>query len=140
MRYNLTMRAPKRFYVYIMTNGPKSTVLYVGITDDLRRRVWQHKNKLIEGFTSRYNITRLVYFETFVYPDAAINREKKLKGGDAARKSRSLNPGTRIGMTSPESGKTSTGQQAGPIAGRSLGPLVKARAFGMTPGSESNLI
>ena len=47
------MRPPKQFFVYIMTNGPKSAVLYAGITGNLPHRVWQHKNKLIPGFTSR---------------------------------------------------------------------------------------
>jgi putative endonuclease len=59
------MRPPKQFFVYIMTNGPKSAVLYTGITGNLPRRVWQHKNKLIDGFTSRYNLTQMVYYEQF---------------------------------------------------------------------------
>jgi predicted GIY-YIG superfamily endonuclease len=70
------MRPPKRFYIYIMTNGPRSHVLYTGITGNLPRRVFEHKNKLVPDFTSRYNITRLVYYESFAYPDAAIAREK----------------------------------------------------------------
>ena len=53
------MRRPKQFYVYIMTNRPRSHVLYTGITGDLSRRVFEHKNKLVPGFTSRYNLTRL---------------------------------------------------------------------------------
>ena len=69
----------KRFCVYIMTNRPKAAILYVGITGNLRRRVWQHKGKAVPGFTSRYNLTRLVYYESFVYPDAAISREKEIK-------------------------------------------------------------
>ena len=76
----------KRFHVYIMTNNPKSAVLYVGITGNLRRHVWQHKNKIVKGFTSRYNLTRLVYYEQFVYPDAAINREKEIKGWRRSKK------------------------------------------------------
>jgi len=80
------MREPRRFFVYIMTNSPKSAVLYVGITGDLRRRVWQHKNKRVPGFTSRYNWTRLVFFEEFVYPDAAIAREKEIKGWRRSKK------------------------------------------------------
>ena len=76
----------KEFFVYIMSNGPVSTVIYTGITGDLRRRVWQHKNKLISGFTSRYNPTRLVYFERFFYPDAAISREKEIKGWRRSKK------------------------------------------------------
>jgi putative endonuclease len=80
------MPTPRQFFVYIMTNGPKSAVLYTGITGDLRRRVWQHKNKSATGFTSRYNLTQLVYYERFVYPDAAINREKEIKGWRRSKK------------------------------------------------------
>ena len=69
------MQSARRFYIYILTNGPLAVILYVGTTGDLRRRVWQHKNKSA-GFTARYNLTRLIYFECFVYPDAAIRREK----------------------------------------------------------------
>jgi len=84
MSYNTGMS--KYFFVYIMSNCPKSTVLYTGITGDLRRRVWQHKNKLSPGFTSRYNLTRLVYYESFIYPDAAIAREKEIKGWRRSKK------------------------------------------------------
>ena len=80
------MRKPKRFYVYIMTNGPKAAILYTGITGNLPRRVWQHRNKLIPGFTSRYDLTRLVYYERFFYPDAAIAREKEIKGWRRSKK------------------------------------------------------
>jgi len=80
------MRPPKRFHVYIMTNAPRSHVLYTGITGNLPRRVFQHKNKLVPGFTSRYNLTRLVYYECFVYPDAAIRREKEIKGWRRSKK------------------------------------------------------
>jgi len=76
----------KRFYVYIMTNRPGSAVLYIGITGDLVLRVWQHKNKVNRGFSSRYNLTRLVYYETFFYPDAAIAREKEIKGWRRSKK------------------------------------------------------
>jgi len=69
-----------------MTNGPESAVLYTGITGDLRRRVWQHKNKRTPGFTSRYNLTRPVYCEQFVYPDSAIAREKEIKGWRRSKK------------------------------------------------------
>ena len=74
------MRKPKSFYVYIMTNRTRSHVLYTGVTGNLPRRVCEHKNKTTEGFTSRYNLTRLVYYEHFSYPDAAIEREKEIKG------------------------------------------------------------
>jgi putative endonuclease len=80
------MRPPKRFYVYIMTNGPKPAVLYVGITGNLPHRVWQHKNGRTAGFTNRYNLTRLVYYEWFIYPDAAIARAKEIKGWRRSKK------------------------------------------------------
>jgi len=69
-----------------MTNGPKAAVLYTGITGDLRRRVWEHKNKTTAGFTSRYNLTALVYYEAFCSPDSAIRREKEIKGWRRSRK------------------------------------------------------
>jgi putative endonuclease len=68
----------RAFYVYLLAtrrDGP----LYVGITNDLMRRVSEHKNKTFKGFTARYNVDRLVYFETIEQPDAAILREKQLK-------------------------------------------------------------
>ena len=65
-------------YVYIMTN-PNHTTLYVGVTNDLCRRVYEHRNKKIEGFTSRYNLTKLVYYEVYDSEEEAILREKKLK-------------------------------------------------------------
>ena len=68
----------KEYYVYIMSN--KSCTLYTGITNDLERRVYQHKCKSIEGFTKRYNITRLVYFESTDDVTVAIAREKQIKG------------------------------------------------------------
>jgi putative endonuclease len=68
----------KQFYVYIMTN--KSRTLYVGVTNNLQRRVYEHKNKMIPGFTSKYNITRVVYFEVFNEIESAIKREKQIKG------------------------------------------------------------
>jgi putative endonuclease len=80
------MRKPKSFYVYIMTNRTRSHVLYTGVTGDLPCRVFEHKNKVTEGFTSRYNLTRLVYYEHFSYPDAAIEREKEIKGWRRAKK------------------------------------------------------
>ena len=67
-----------QYYVYMMTN--KSKTLYTGITNDLGRRIWEHKNKLIRGFTNRYNITKLVYCESTNDVDAAIRREKQIKG------------------------------------------------------------
>lgn len=68
----------KQYYVYIMTNS--SRTLYTGITDNLVRRVYEHKNKLIKGFTQKYNVTRLVYYEITSDVQAAIQREKQIKG------------------------------------------------------------
>ena len=82
------MRESKRFYVYIMTNRPRSHVLCTGITGNLQRRVFEHKNKLVPGFTSRYNLTRLVYYQCFAYPDMAIDREKEIKGWRRSKKIR----------------------------------------------------
>ena len=65
-------------YVYIMSNKNNGT-LYVGVTSDLVRRVYEHKNKLIEGFTSKYNLTKLVYYEIWQGEIEAIQREKNLK-------------------------------------------------------------
>ena len=89
------MRAPKKFFVYIMANRPRSHTLYTGVTGNLIRRVFEHKNKLTSGFASRYNLTRLVYCEMFVYPDAAIAREKEIKGWVRRKKIKlieSMNP------------------------------------------------
>ena len=68
----------KQYYVYIMTN--KSRTLYTGVTNNLERRVYEHKQKLIPGFTTKYNISRLVFFEATQDIRAAIEREKQIKG------------------------------------------------------------
>jgi len=74
----------KQYYVYIMTN--KSRTLYVGMTNDLRRRVYQHKQKLVEGFTQKYNITLLVYYEVTNDVHAALAREKQIKAWRRSKK------------------------------------------------------
>ena len=61
-----------------MTNQEETT-LYIGVTNDLQRRVYEHKSKLVEGFSKRYNLKKLVYYEIFEDPENAINREKKMK-------------------------------------------------------------
>ena len=74
-----------QYYVYIMTNE-HDKVLYTGITNDLKRRVYEHKEKLINGFTKKYNITKLVYYEVFEDPENAILREKQIKAGSRQKK------------------------------------------------------
>jgi len=74
----------KEYFVYIMTN--KSRTLYTGVTNNLERRVYEHKNKLIPGFTSKYNITRLVWYESGDNIHVAIAREKQIKGWLRAKK------------------------------------------------------
>lgn len=68
----------KQYYVYIMANH-KNTVLYIGITSDLQKRIWEHKSKAVKGFTAKYNLQKLVYYEVFDDPENAIKREKRLK-------------------------------------------------------------
>ena len=68
----------KRYYIYIMAN--RSKTLYIGVTNNLERRLYEHKHQLVAGFTSMYKMTRLVYFEEMSDVYAAIAREKHLKG------------------------------------------------------------
>ena len=75
----------KAFYVYMMTNRSR-VVLYTGITNSLVRRVWQHRNSEIEGFTKTYKVHRLVYYERFDDPRDAIAREKEIKRWRRAKK------------------------------------------------------
>ena len=67
-----------QYYTYILSNKKNGT-LYIGMTNDLERRMFEHKHKLIEGFTKNYGLTRLIYFEQFQYVNDAIKREKQLK-------------------------------------------------------------
>ena len=79
------MSKDKLFSVYIITNK-NNTVLYTGITSDLIKRIYQHKNKIIKGFSKRYNLEKLVYFEAFGDPESAIRREKQIKAGPRQKK------------------------------------------------------
>ncbi|MBU2009539.1 MAG: GIY-YIG nuclease family protein [Chloroflexi bacterium] len=67
-----------QYYVYIMSN--RSKTLYTGVTNDLQRRIYEHRQKLVEGFTKKYNLTRLVYYEMTSDVRSAISREKQIKG------------------------------------------------------------
>jgi putative endonuclease len=69
-----------------MMSNKTNTVIYTGVTGNLERRVYEHKNKLIKGFTSKYNVTKLVYYEMYSYIYDAIAREKQIKGGSRAKK------------------------------------------------------
>ena len=74
----------KQYYVYIMAS--RSRVIYIGMTNDLRRRVEQHRQKLVEGFTQKYNVTQLVYYEVTNDVHSALTREKELKGWRRSKK------------------------------------------------------
>lgn len=68
----------EQFYVYLMANQPRGSI-YIGVTSNLVRRVYEHRTGAVKGFTSRYKINQLVYFEIFSDPTTAIEREKRLK-------------------------------------------------------------
>jgi putative endonuclease len=85
LRGGVSWRMPRQYYVYIMTNRRK-TVLYTGVTNDLVRRVWQHRNGRADGFTARYHCSELVMYEVFQDSYNAITREKQIKAGSRRRK------------------------------------------------------
>ena len=70
----------KYYFVYLMTNR-YNTVIYTGMTSNLQRRIYEHKEKIIKGFTSKYNVEKLVYYEYYEDVNTAIHREKEIKGG-----------------------------------------------------------
>src|SRR5687767_1769697 len=74
----------RTFYVYILTNHART--LYIGMTNDLERRVYEHKHKLFPGFTARYTINQLIHYEEYPTAIAAIEREKQLKSWSRAKK------------------------------------------------------
>ena len=80
----------KTYYIYFM-NTQKNTALYTGMTNDLERRVKEHKGKLNSGYTQRYNCNKLVYFEKYYTPMDAINREKQIKAGSRKKKNELVN-------------------------------------------------
>ena len=79
------MTKDKQYYVYILTNFENVT-LYTGVTNNLIRRIYEHKNKLADGFTKKYDLDKLVYYEVFDNIEAAIWREKQIKGGSRKKK------------------------------------------------------
>jgi putative endonuclease len=82
------------YYVYLLTNK-HNTVLYTGVTNDLERRIYEHKHRIFEGFTKQYNLTKVVYYEYFEHIEQAIARDKEIKGWKRSRKNtlvESMNP------------------------------------------------
>jgi len=75
----------QQYYIYIITNK-SNTVLYTGVTSDLKDRILQHKHKIYQGFTAKYECNKLVYYERFQWIDDVIAREKQLKGGSRKKK------------------------------------------------------
>lgn len=67
-----------KYYVYLLSSKKNGT-LYIGVTNDLERRMFEHKNKLVEGFSSKYGLDKLIYFEIYQYVNDAIKREKNMK-------------------------------------------------------------
>ncbi|MEX0609870.1 MAG: GIY-YIG nuclease family protein [Balneolaceae bacterium] len=88
------MKLDERHHVYILTNH-RHTVLYTGKSSDLVYRIWSHKNKVVKGFTKRYNVDKLVYFEELGTDEEAIFRERQIKAGSRKKKIKlieSINP------------------------------------------------
>ena len=84
----------KNYYIYLLTNW-NNTVMYIGVINDLVRRLYEHKNKLCDGFTKKYNLNKLVYFELFFDINEAIKREKEIKKWRRDKKNKlveSINP------------------------------------------------
>jgi putative endonuclease len=75
----------KQYFVYIVSNK-HNRVLYTGITNDLKRRIYEHREKLVSGFTKKYNVSKLVYYEICQDPESAILREKQIKAGSRKKK------------------------------------------------------
>ncbi len=89
------MKASGYYFVYIISNATHTTI-YIGITNDLERRLYEHRSKEVKGFSARYRLTDLVYYESFPDPVSAIAREKQLKGWRREKKEKlieRLNPG-----------------------------------------------
>jgi putative endonuclease len=89
------MATQRQYYVYIMTSD-HNKVLYTGVTNDLKRRVYEHKEKLVEGFSKKYNINKLVYYEVFEDIVNAISREKQIKAGSRKKKTELIHKMNRL--------------------------------------------
>jgi putative endonuclease len=84
------MPSTRRYYVYLITNW-NNKVMYVGVTNNLERRIYEHKKKLVKGFTKKYNVNKLVYFEETQDVTTAINREKEIKKWRREKKNQLVN-------------------------------------------------
>ena len=84
------MSESRRYYIYLLTNW-NNKVMYIGVTNNLVRRIYEHKNKLIEGFTRKYNVNKLVYFEETIEINSALEREKELKRWRREKKDAQVN-------------------------------------------------
>ena len=80
----------KSYYIYILSNN-RNTVLYVGATNDAERRIFEHKQGVVKGFTKKYNVNKLVYLEEFQNVHEAIAREKQIKAGSRKKKEELIN-------------------------------------------------
>ena len=92
----MNARPDRKYYVYILTNGTRT--LYVGVTNDIVRRVYEHKHKMVDGFTKKYNLTYLAYYDETSDVMSAIEREKQIKGWRRSKKIElieSVNPSWR---------------------------------------------
>jgi putative endonuclease len=87
----------RRYYVYILASH--SGTLYVGVTGNLCRRIWQHKEHVIEGFTAQYDVTRLLYFEVYHESSTQLHAKSNLRAGGEPKRSRSSKPRIRSGKT-----------------------------------------
>jgi putative endonuclease len=79
------MGGQKRYYVYLLTNN-NDNIMYIGVTNNLQRRIYEHKNKLVKGFTEKYNVHKLVYYEETPDIRVALEREKEIKKWRRAKK------------------------------------------------------
>ena len=89
--------AEKEYYVYLLTNW-NNKVIYVGVTNDLQRRIYEHKEKKVKGFTEKYKVNKLVYFEQTTEIEVALNREKEMKKWRREKKDKlveNINPSWR---------------------------------------------
>ena len=77
----------KQYYIYILSNY-LNTTLYIGITNDLCKRIWEHSQEMIPGFTQKYHIHKLLYYESYLNPTLAIEREKQLKNWNRSKKNK----------------------------------------------------